>query len=230
MAALYVLASLLIGYVLGSVPSGVILVRVVKGRDLTKIGNRRIGAANVYREVGLVYAVLVWTLDMLKVIGAAVAVTLLGFPEYCVIAVCVAAIFGHSWSVFLRFQGGEGVAVTMGANFYYFPLVQCILFGVYLLFCALWALKIRPFYRYHAFSWQSVFCCAPFVLYLCGDGCVMSYAHISFTTALVLSGTMALAGLVKQARLYGVSYLFRPYDSGEESSAEPEGAAGLPEE
>ena len=224
MILVYILVSLVIGYLLGSIPTGVVLVRLNKGRKIPYLGNTRPGAANVLREIGRAFGVAVGLLDLAKGAAAALAVTLLGFPEYCAIAACVAAIAGHNWSLFLSFKGGEGVAVTMGAGFYYYPPVQFILYGVYFLFYGLWALEMRPFYRYHAFNWQAVFCCAPVVLYLCGERCVMGYAGISFGTALLLSCAMALAGLAKQIELYGVSYLFKPSDSGEKDSGRLEGA------
>ena len=113
--------ALLIGYLLGSIPFGLILTRRAGEGDLRAIGSGNIGATNVLRtgRKGLAAATLL--LDMAK--GAA-AVLIAGalFPGQAVLA--AAAVFiGHCYPVWLGFRGGKGVATLMGvATALYIPL------------------------------------------------------------------------------------------------------------
>ncbi len=105
-------AALLIGYLLGSIPFGVLLTRAFGAGDLRQIGSGNIGATNVLRtgRKGLAASTLV--LDLLK--GAA-AVWIVGalFPDNEVVA-AAGAFLGHCYPVWLRFRGGKGVATLMG--------------------------------------------------------------------------------------------------------------------
>lgn len=103
----------LVAYMLGSVPSGVILTKFLGYGDLRRVGSGNIGATNVMRVGGLRIAGLVWLLDMLKAMlavwlgayfGGVVAGAWCGF----------AAIVGHCFPVWLRFQGGKGVSCLFG--------------------------------------------------------------------------------------------------------------------
>ena len=103
----------LVAYMLGSVPSGVILTKILGYGDLRRVGSGNIGATNVMRVGGLRIAGLVWLLDMLKAMlavwlgayfGGVVAGAWCGF----------AAIVGHCFPVWLRFRGGKGVSCLFG--------------------------------------------------------------------------------------------------------------------
>jgi glycerol-3-phosphate acyltransferase PlsY len=104
--------ALLLGYLLGSIPFGVILTRAFGAGDLRQIGSGNIGATNVLRtgRKGLAAATLL--LDLAK--GAA-AVLIAGwlFPGDALLA-AAAAFFGHCYPVWLGFRGGKGVATLMG--------------------------------------------------------------------------------------------------------------------
>ena len=105
-------AALLMGYLLGSIPFGVILTRLGGAGDLRTIGSGNIGATNVLRtgRKGLAAATLL--LDMAK---GAVAVLLVAslFPGNALLA-AAGAFIGHCYPVWLRFKGGKGVATLMG--------------------------------------------------------------------------------------------------------------------
>lgn len=105
-------AAILLGYLLGSIPFGVLLTRMAGAGDLRQIGSGNIGATNVLRtgRKGLAAATLL--LDLAK--GSA-AVLLAGwlFPGTEVLA-GMAAFIGHCYPVWLRFRGGKGVATLMG--------------------------------------------------------------------------------------------------------------------
>ena len=104
--------SLVLSYLLGSIPFGVILTRLGGARDLRTIGSGNIGATNVLRtgRKGLAAATLL--LDMAK---GAVAVLLVAslFPGNALLA-AAGAFIGHCYPVWLRFKGGKGVATLMG--------------------------------------------------------------------------------------------------------------------
>ena len=122
------IAVVLIGYLLGSIPFGHLIGRRSVNVDITKIGSGKTGATNVLRTVGKKAALAVVIADVGK--GAlAVALAWLifrgenmalgGSGLFSVIATAqilgaLAAIIGHSWSVFLKFQGGRGVATFFG--------------------------------------------------------------------------------------------------------------------
>ena len=110
-----------LAYVLGSIPSGYLLTKVLKGIDIRRYGSGNFGATNVFRVVGPLAGVTVLILDALKGI---IAVTVLtdfvlhaqtGLDLVLVrLVLGLAAICGHNWTVFLQFKGGKGVATTAG--------------------------------------------------------------------------------------------------------------------
>jgi glycerol-3-phosphate acyltransferase PlsY len=104
--------ALLLGYLLGSVPFGLILTRLTGAGDLRSIGSGNIGATNVLRtgRKGLAAATLL--LDMGKGF-LAVWLAWLWFPDWAVLA-AMGAFLGHCFPVWLKFNGGKGVATMMG--------------------------------------------------------------------------------------------------------------------
>ena len=104
---------LLISYLLGSVPMGLLLTRFAGKGDLRKVGSGNIGATNVMRVGGLRMAAATWALDMAKVIIAVLIGKYygdIGFGAWCgFVAVC-----GHCFPVWLRFRGGKGVSGLFG--------------------------------------------------------------------------------------------------------------------
>ncbi|MGT2513864.1 glycerol-3-phosphate 1-O-acyltransferase PlsY [Sphingomonas panni] len=105
-------AALLIGYLLGSIPWGILLTRIAGAGDLRAIGSGNIGATNVLRtgRKGLAAATLL--LDLLKG-AAAVWIVAALFPGEELVA-GAAAFIGHCYPLWLRFRGGKGVATMMG--------------------------------------------------------------------------------------------------------------------
>jgi glycerol-3-phosphate acyltransferase PlsY len=104
--------ALLIGYLFGSIPFGVLLTRMAGAGDLRSIGSGNIGATNVLRtgRKGLAAATLL--LDMLKAVAAILIVEHL-YPGQGQLA-ALGAFLGHCYPVWLRFRGGKGVATLMG--------------------------------------------------------------------------------------------------------------------
>lgn len=104
--------ALLLGYLLGSIPFGVLLTRAGGAGDLRQIGSGNIGATNVLRtgRKGLAAATLL--LDLAKGL-AAVLIAHHWMPGHETLA-ALGAFVGHCWPVWLRFKGGKGVATLMG--------------------------------------------------------------------------------------------------------------------
>ena len=119
-------AAIIVGYLLGSIPFGVLLTRRFAKVDVTKYGSGKIGATNVLRTAGRRVAIMVVALDiakgMLAVIFAGLivgkgplVVSGIGFGSLSAEALAaLAAVAGHNWSVFLKFRGGRGVATFFG--------------------------------------------------------------------------------------------------------------------
>ena len=104
--------ALLLGYLLGSIPFGVLLTRAAGAGDLRQIGSGNIGATNVLRtgRKGLAAATLL--LDMAK--GAVAVLIAAAFLPGTAALAAMAAFIGHCYPVWLKFRGGKGVATLMG--------------------------------------------------------------------------------------------------------------------
>ena len=118
---IFYIGALLISYLLGSVPMGLILTRLAGRGDLRQVGSGNIGATNVLRVGGLRMAGLTWILDMVKaiaavLIGNAVGGTVLG--AWCGFV----AIVGHCYPVWLKFRGGKGISSLFGVLLVTSPL------------------------------------------------------------------------------------------------------------
>jgi acyl phosphate:glycerol-3-phosphate acyltransferase len=126
----FLIVAFLLGYLLGSIPFGLILTRLAGTQDLRSIGSGNIGATNVLRtgRKGLAAATLIC--DMLKGTLAVLISGYFGGPDAAMLA-ALGAFLGHLFPVWLRFKGGKGVAVYIG-----------VLIGLFwpaaLLFCAVW--------------------------------------------------------------------------------------------
>jgi glycerol-3-phosphate acyltransferase PlsY len=109
---LVLFAALLLGYLLGSIPFGLLLTRAAGLGDIRKVGSGNIGATNVLRtgRKGLAAATLV--LDALKGAGAVLLAAELG--HLAAVAAAAGAVLGHMFPVWLSFKGGKGVATTLG--------------------------------------------------------------------------------------------------------------------
>ena len=111
-------AVVLIGYLLGSIPFGVIISRRSAGVDVRDYGSGKTGATNVARVAGRKAAVLVTILDALKGLLAVVFAGLIfgggWLVESAQVLAALAAIAGHKWPVFIKFKGGRGVASFFG--------------------------------------------------------------------------------------------------------------------
>jgi len=138
------LAALVLGYLLGSIPFGIILTRLSGGPDLRTIGSGNIGATNVLRTGNKKLAALTLLGDMLKGTAAVLLAGWLLGGKSAALAAGLGAFLGHIFPVWLRFKGGKGVATFLG-----------ILIGlkgsIALIFAAVW-ISIAYLTRYSSLS------------------------------------------------------------------------------
>lgn len=137
------LAALLLGYLLGSIPFGLVLTRLAGTQDIRAIGSGNIGATNVLRtgRKGLATATLLG--DMLKGTLAVLIALALG-GEIPALLAGLGAFVGHVYPVWLRFKGGKGVATYVG-------VLIALAWQAALVFGAVWAL-VAAITRYSSLS------------------------------------------------------------------------------
>lgn len=118
-----------LAYLIGSIPSGLIIGKIFFNIDVREYGSKNIGATNTYRVIGLKAALPVFLCDALK--GAAGVVLLSSYGPMYMILGGILAMMGHNWSVFLGFKGGRGVATGLGVLIALSPLVALLCFLVW---------------------------------------------------------------------------------------------------
>jgi len=121
-----------VGYGLGSIPTGLLIARWQAGVDIRQHGSGNIGMTNVLRAVGKGAAVLTLAGDLAKgMIPVLLACVWLTSP-WTIGLVALAAIIGHTYPLFAGFQGGKGVATSLGAFILLLPgplLIACVVFA-----------------------------------------------------------------------------------------------------
>lgn len=102
-------------YLLGSLPTSWIVVKLVKGQDLRTLGSGNLGATNLFRQLGWKWAVPAGLIDVAKgTIPVLVFGPRAGGGDLMALALGVTAVFGHVFSLFVNFKGGKGVATGAG--------------------------------------------------------------------------------------------------------------------
>ncbi len=122
----------ILSYLLGSVPAG-FLVGSSAGVDVRNAGSGNIGATNVARTLGWKKGVVTLSADVAKGFLPVLAAQLMDLGEAAAAAAGLAAFAGHLYPVFLRFQGGKGVATAAGVYLAAMPLGLLVVLGVFLL-------------------------------------------------------------------------------------------------
>ena len=112
-----------LGYLMGSIPVGYLVVKLTKGTDVRQHGSGRSGGTNVWRAAGPLPAILTTVGDFSKgMIAVWIGRAILG-DSIGEVLVGVAAIVGHNWSVFLGWRGGAGTATNLGViSMLYWPV------------------------------------------------------------------------------------------------------------
>ncbi len=112
---------LVIGYLLGSIPSAYIASRLVLGRDIRELGDGNMGAKNTFHHVGRLAGVLVAAADAGKGMLAVELARRMRAPDGVVLLAGACAVLGHDFPVFARFRGGQGMATILGVFGALFP-------------------------------------------------------------------------------------------------------------
>jgi glycerol-3-phosphate acyltransferase PlsY len=118
------LVVLVAGYLIGAIPMGYVVVLVIAGQDVRQAGNGRTGGTGAMRAAGLAAGVVTTLLDSLKGAGAVWLAQWLLSPEARGVGMALAglaAVLGHSFPVFLRFRGANGIAPSVGAAMALWP-------------------------------------------------------------------------------------------------------------
>lgn len=129
---------IIICYLIGSMPFGYIVAKVVKKIDIRDYGSGNIGATNAFRVLGPWLASLVLIGDLLKGFLAIVLFYQLNIDSLFVIILGgLAVIGGHDWSIFLKFKGGKGIATTYGVFLALNPKIALLSALIWLIVIAL---------------------------------------------------------------------------------------------
>jgi acyl phosphate:glycerol-3-phosphate acyltransferase len=150
----------IVGYLLGSIPFGLILTRAAGGPDVRTIGSGNIGATNVLRTGRKSLAVSTLLCDALKGTAAVLLAAYYATPDAALVA-ALGAFLGHLFPVWLKFKGGKGVAVYIG-----------VLIGLYwpgaLIFCGVW-LGVAALSHYSSLAAMVASALTPLALWLLGQ-------------------------------------------------------------
>ncbi|MBZ3695035.1 glycerol-3-phosphate 1-O-acyltransferase PlsY [Phyllobacterium calauticae] len=154
----YLFAALVLGYLLGSIPFGLILTRLAGLGDVRSIGSGNIGATNVLRTGNKKLAAATLLLDMFK--GTAAVLIAGAISPQAAIVAGLGAFLGHIFPVWLKFKGGKGVATYLG-------VLLGLVWQVALIFAAIW-LIIAYATRYSSLSALIAAVATPIILYVMG--------------------------------------------------------------
>ena len=132
--------SVILGYLMGSIPSGWIAGHWLKGIDLRELGSGSTGATNVLRQVGKGPALVVFLIDVGKGAAAVLIARALGQGDWIQVLAGLTALAGHIWPVWLGFKGGKAVATGLGMFLGLAWPVGLASFGVFWL--TLWIFRI----------------------------------------------------------------------------------------
>lgn len=150
---------LLAAYLIGAIPTGIILTKLAGGDDIRKSGSGNIGATNVYRVAGRKLGVITLIGDILKgLIPLLVAHSAFHIEGDAIALVALAAFVGHCYPVYLGFKGGKGVATALGVFLVLSP--KAILCTIALFGLVLWR------WRYISLASISAAATAPFLVLL----------------------------------------------------------------
>lgn len=121
------LLSVVIAYLIGSISTSTLVVRMVSGRDIRSEGSGNAGATNTMRSIGFKWGVLVLVLDGLKgAVALWIADAIAHHHMWALALSAIAVVVGHNWPVFFGFRGGKGIATTIGVLLWLAPLSAVI--------------------------------------------------------------------------------------------------------
>ena len=181
-------AALAIGYLLGSIPFGIILTRLAGGPDLRSIGSGNIGATNVLRTGNKKLAALTLAGDMLKGTAAVILCFHLLGGKSAAIPAGIGAFIGHIFPVWLRFKGGKGVATYLG-------ILIGLKFSIAVVFAAIW-LSTAYLSRYSSLSALLASLLTPLLLWFWAGEKQMALAMALLTLLLFIMHRSNIARLL----------------------------------
>ena len=114
MPLIYNILIVLIGYLIGSIPSGAWIARLKGIGDITSLGSGNIGATNVARMLGVHYFFIVFLIDFFKAFGYIQLLQAHHFEMNLILCTSIALLIGNGYSLFLGGKGGKGVATSVG--------------------------------------------------------------------------------------------------------------------
>jgi glycerol-3-phosphate acyltransferase PlsY len=200
-APLVLIGALALGYLLGSIPFGLVLTRSAGLGDIRAIGSGNIGATNVLRTGNKKLAAATLLLDGLK--GTVAVLLAAWFGPVAALAAGIGAFIGHVFPVWLGFKGGKGVATFLG-------VLLAVHWPAFLVFAGLW-LAVAFAFRYSSLAALVASAATPVVLLLMGRG---------WPTVIVFAG---LAALLIAKHHQNIAKLLAGTESriGEKSAAPP---------
>ncbi len=134
---------ILIGYILGAIPTAYIAGRIVTGGDIRRLGDENAGAANAYRELGAKAGIIVGVIDAAKGALVILIAQAANMSPSIVLITGAAAIVGHNWPVFLGFRGGRGVSTAIGI-LYVLVTVPMLIMTLPTFLILIWRRSVTP--------------------------------------------------------------------------------------
>ncbi|BDU50647.1 glycerol-3-phosphate 1-O-acyltransferase PlsY [Haliovirga abyssi] len=122
---------IVLSYFIGAIPSGVIIGKKFKNIDIREHGSKNSGATNAYRVLGAKLGIIVFIFDVLKGIIPILIGMSFKIAPHNLVYLGVAAIIGHTFSPYLKFKGGKGVATSLGVFLILVPKTILFVFGVF---------------------------------------------------------------------------------------------------
>ena len=147
-------------YFIGCFTAGYYWTRWRTGQDIREFGSGSVGARNVGRAFGAGAFTVTLLLDLAKGALASAGAIWIGLRPEAVVAALVAVVVGHNWPMQLRFHGGKGIAVSLGALLAYDPFIVLCLVAIFLPVLAL----LRNF----TLSGMAAFALGPLAVFFCG--------------------------------------------------------------
>ncbi len=165
-------------YLIGAIPTGVILTRLVGSEDIRNAGSGNIGATNVYRVAGRKLGIITLVGDCLKgVIPVLLAQQLFSLSEMGIALIALSAFSGHCYPIYLGFKGGKGVATALGIILVISPLSILSVLLVFVL--VLWK------WRYISLASITAAATVPLLVLLC-EGSVTLFVATLLIAALII--------------------------------------------
>jgi len=137
----------LVGYLLGAIPTGVIVCRMLRGEDVRQHGSSHTGGLNVSRVAGLGAGILTAVTDLLLAVAAVAVTARFTDNPWALTTAGVMAVVGHNWSVFARFGGGIGLSTLTGALL---PLLPLHTLGALVVMLTFWVILIKILHVHRA--------------------------------------------------------------------------------